>query len=110
MKKLDNWLHGNAAPQPPPTTITVREQVRLQGNTTSQQRTPRIPGDEKVRNQASQVQQEGELKTNTMKERELLQRKVVPQASEQSVKKMTKVQEMLLKFDSNPKTVINVKT
>ena len=45
-----------------------------------------------------------------MKERELLQRKEVPQASEQSVKKMTKVQEMLLKFDSNPKTVINVKT
>ena len=91
----------------------MREQVRLHGKATSQLRTRRIPGDDEkvrlLRNQTTKTQPAEEMKTNTKKERELLQRKVGPQAGKQSLKKITKVQEMLLKFYSNQKTIIKVK-
>ena len=114
IEKLDSWLLGNTAPQPPPTTTKGREQVRLQGNTTLQIRTLRTPGDdEEVRllgKETIPIQTEGEMRANTKIVKELLERKVAPQVEKQSKEKLTRVQELLLKFDTNPKVVRTVKT
>ena len=81
IEKLDSWLLGNTTPPPPPPTTKGREQVRLQGNATSQTRPLRKPGDdEEVRLQGkvtTPVQTDVEKRTTTRID--LLKRKVAPQ-------------------------------
>ena len=63
-----------------------------------------------MKKETTPIQTEGEMRANTKIVKELLERKVAPQVEKQSKEKLTRVQELLLKFDTNPKVVRTVKT